>query len=117
MPFTRAQADPIAAFQTDLDASEERLIRGLDWLTYNAATHRDAIVQSNVLMRLFLSSGRLHAARTLLLGLPADVLAAIDDEETPEVATQEHLHYVAFFDALAAHLRYAEVWSERPAEK
>ena len=108
---------PVTSFDAALETQEERLILALDWLTYSPTTHRDAILQSNVLMRLFLASGKLHAARTLLLGLPADVVRAIEDEELEGDEGDEHMHWRSFFDALAAHVRFSELWSAREEQR
>lgn len=108
--------DPFTAFHASLDLAEEELIHAASWLTYQSSTYVDAIVQANVLMRLFLSTGKLHAARTLHLAMPPDVQAAVEDDGLPPADAEEHLAYAAFFEALDAYWRYAEVWSKRPEQ-
>lgn len=93
--------------------AETRLIKALDWLSFDEATHTDYLTQSNAVLRLFLAGGRLQPARTLLVGLAPDALAA--DGATADDRTQ-HLSWHALFDALDAHERFLEVWAARGAE-
>ncbi|EPQ28030.1 uncharacterized protein PFL1_04357 [Pseudozyma flocculosa PF-1] len=105
----------VTQFDTQLEPNEEALIGCIDWLTFCEPTFADAILQSNALMRLFLSTGRLHAARTLLLRLPYDVLSQVSDLGLPEDQAVEHVHWRTFFDAFAASVRYREFWTTKPA--
>ncbi|KAN0063900.1 Nucleoporin nup84 [Thecaphora frezii] len=105
----------LTQFDTQLEPNEDALIRCIDWLTFCEPTYADAILQSNALMRLFLSTGRLHAARTLLLRLPSEVLSQVSTLELPEDQTVEHVHWRTFFDAFAASVRYREFWTTKPA--
>lgn len=106
----------ITSFEAGLSLGEERLIRAIDWLTFYPATHFDALVQTNKLMRLFLSSGKVHAARTLLFQMPANIVGQLEtiSEAKPDEAI-EFVHWRSFFEALNVHLQYLEVWSKRPA--
>jgi nuclear pore complex protein Nup107 len=102
---------------TALTPAEDALIKGIDWLCIHPSTFADAVVHINVLMRLFLASGRLHAARKLLFDIPAEVMESVGQMEAQGDVEQqaiELVHWRTFFDALDRHLRFVEVWSRRP---
>jgi nuclear pore complex protein Nup107 len=108
--------DPLAALNTELTEVEARLISAIDWLTFDESTRADAVFQSNALMRLFLSSGKLHAARTTLYSLPESVVADLDDMLDLTFGDKsEHLNYRQFFSALSASLSFREVLSKQPS--
>lgn len=107
--------DPIQALQLDLTETEARLISAIDWLTFNEETSADAIFQSNALMRLFLSSGKIHAARVLLQNLPDHLLADLENLSGLTYGDKtEYVHYRHFFDALAGNVRFSEIFANRP---
>lgn len=108
--------DPIASLSQDLTETEARLIWAVEWLTYDASTASDAIFQTNALMRAFLSRGRIHAARTLIYDLPAELVASLDDLQDLRAGDKtEQMHYRRFFEAFATLLSYTEVFSQDPA--
>lgn len=107
--------DPIGALSQELTETEARLIWAVDWLTFDGSTAADAIFQTNALMRAFLSRGRIHAARTLIYNLPAEIVASIDDmQELKTEDKAEQLHYRRFFEAFGMLLQYTEVFSKNP---
>ena len=95
-----------------LEPNEEILIRSIDWLTVNEVTYADAIVQSNAVMRLLLSTGRLHAARILLSHLAYDLLSQASAIASDQAT--EHVHWRKFFDAQDANVRYHELLASKP---
>ncbi|PWN53061.1 nuclear pore protein 84/107 [Violaceomyces palustris] len=106
----------LTQFDTRLQPNEEILIKSVDWLTFCEPTYADAIVQSNALMRLFLATGRLHAARALLLRLPYELVSVVPTLQIAEDQAIEHAHWRTFFDAFALHVRYKEFISSKPFE-
>jgi O-succinylbenzoate synthase len=44
----------VSSLTGDVDDVEHRLIKALDWLSFDAATYADYITEGNALMRLFL---------------------------------------------------------------
>ena len=97
-------------------ATDERLIKALDWLSFDPATAPEYVTESNALMRSFLADEKLASARRLLVSLSAD-LAALSAASNSEDESVEHLHYQHLFDALHAHERFVDVWSERTNER
>lgn len=126
--FTSDRSDSLLAGSggVDLTSAEERLIKSLEWLYFLEGTRSDALIQSNALMRAFLSRGRVHAARALLLNLPQGLSGVsgggdeVDEEldgaarVTPSDRT-EHAHWYLFFEALSSHLGGVELLSQQPS--
>ncbi len=115
---TRAGPGKLDAIKFDmrLDATEEALVRAIDWLTFDASTFADAITQSNALTRLFLSTGRLHAAKVLRDRMPSEVLSSADSLAIPIDQNIERSGWDTFFTALEAHVAYKHYWTTRPAD-
>ncbi|EST08662.1 Nuclear pore protein [Kalmanozyma brasiliensis GHG001] len=105
-----------ARFDIRLDANEEALVRAIDWLTFDPSTYADAIIQSNNLTRLFLSTGRLHAAKVLRDRMPSDILAVLDIVDVSMDQNIERSGWDTFFTALEAHVAYKAFWTTRPAD-
>ncbi|CCF49257.1 hypothetical protein NDA11_004835 [Ustilago hordei] len=103
-------------FDVRLDANEEALIRAIDWLTFDPTTYVDAMTQSNALTRLFLSTGRLHAAKVLRDRMPTEVLSSIGELPLPVDQSIERTGWDTFFTALEAHVTYKHFWTTRPAD-
>lgn len=103
-------------FDVRLDGTEEALVRSIDWLTFDPATYADAIIQSNALTRLFLSTGRLHAAKVLRDRMPNEVLSSVDSLDISMDQNIERSGWDTFFTALEAHVAYKHFWTTRPAE-
>ncbi|KDN52246.1 nuclear pore protein 84/107 [Tilletiaria anomala UBC 951] len=116
VPSLLEEMGHISSFELGLSPVEERLIKAVDWLGFDAATYEDYIVESNALMRLFLSSGRLHAARTLLFSLSQEIVGMAAGFNLPGEQSTEHLQWHSFFDALNQHDRFVQIWSERKNE-
>ncbi len=105
-----------ARFDIRLDTNEETLVRAIDWLTFDSSTYADAIIQSNVLTRLFLSTGRLHAAKMLRDRMPTEILAVLDTVDVSMDQNIERSGWDTFFTALEAHVAYKAYWATRPAD-
>ncbi|SJX65396.1 nucleoporin [Sporisorium reilianum f. sp. reilianum] len=103
-------------FDVRLDGNEEALVRSIDWLTFDPATYADAIIQSNALTRLFLSTGRLHAAKVLRDRMPNEVLSSVDSLDISMDQNIERSGWDTFFTALEAHVAYKHFWTTRPAD-
>lgn len=103
-------------FDVHLDANEEALVRAIDWLTFDPATFADAITQSNALTRLFLSTGRLHAAKVLRERMPSEVVSSVDTLDISMDQSIERSGWDTFFTALEAHVAYKHFWTTRPAD-
>ncbi len=91
-------------------------MRAIDWLTFDSSTYADAIIQSNVLTRLFLSKGRLHAAKMLRDRMPTEILAVLDTVDVSMDQNIERSGWDTFFTALEAHVAYKAYWATRPAD-
>ncbi|PWY97337.1 nucleoporin [Testicularia cyperi] len=107
----------MAKFDTRLEINEEALIKAVDWLTFDPLTYADAIVQSNALTRLFLSTGRLHAAKVLRERMPSEVLSSVESLPLPHNQKVERSGWDTFFSALEAHVAYRQFWSTRPLDR
>ncbi|SNX87618.1 nucleoporin [Melanopsichium pennsylvanicum] len=103
-------------FDVRLDATEEALVRAIDWLTFDPSTYADAITQSNALTRLFLSTGRLHAAKELRDRMPSEVLSSTGSLAISMDQNIERSGWDTFFGALEAHVAYKHFWTTRPAD-
>lgn len=106
----------LVRFDAKLDANEEALINSIDWLTLDACTFADAVVQSNALTRLFLSTGRLHAAKTLRERMPSEVMSSVETLALLQDEKVERSGWDTFFSALEAHVAYREFWLTRPLD-
>ncbi|GAC98381.1 hypothetical protein PHSY_005975 [Pseudozyma hubeiensis SY62] len=115
---TRGGAGKLDAirFEVRLDGNDEALVRAIDWLTFDPTTYADAITQSNALTRLFLSTGRLHAAKVLRERMPNEVLSSMDSLDLPMDQSIERSGWDTFFTALEAHVAYKHFWTTRPAD-
>lgn len=115
---TRAGTGKLDALKFDVrqDANEEALVRAIDWLTFDPSTYADAITQSNALTRLFLSTGRLHAAKVLRDRMPSEVLSSVDSLAISMDQNMERSAWDTFFTALEAHVGYKHFWTTRPTD-
>ncbi|UZJ51384.1 hypothetical protein CBS101457_000704 [Exobasidium rhododendri] len=119
MPNLTSSNTPLSELSLSITFLEERLIRAIDWLCIHDSTHREAIVHINILMRLFLTNGRLNAARVLLFDLSAELIQkaiASEVQDDGEAQAMEFVHWRTFFDILGNHMRFVEVWSKRPSD-
>lgn len=102
--------------QRDWDASlsptEHRLVVAVDWLTFLEDTYADAIVRANELLRVFMASGRLHAAHSLLQRLPSELLSSVPALELPADTVVELDHWRSYFDVLDRSVRARGLWSD-----
>lgn len=103
-------------FDVRLDGNEEALVKAIDWLTFDPTTYAEAITQSNALTRLFLSTGRLHAAKVLRERMPNEVLSSMDSLDLSMGQSIERAGWDTFFTALEAHVAYKHFWTTRPAD-
>ncbi|KIM43977.1 hypothetical protein M413DRAFT_68391 [Hebeloma cylindrosporum] len=83
----------IINLQPPPDEAETLLLRSIEWTTFAEATYDIALEQATVILRYFLTAGRIQAAQDLLVLLPPE-LASIDE---PEAIATEYLHYRQFF--------------------
>lgn len=113
MPSGLGSQEPLLPIETPLSEEEVCVIRAIDWLTYDASTRVDVVVQSNLLIRLFLASGKVNAAREVLQHVPLECLLALEDAEMTEDQSTEHLHWKTFFEAYEAHVHFSEFWNKR----
>ncbi|CEH16901.1 Nuclear pore complex, rNup107 component (sc Nup84) [Ceraceosorus bombacis] len=113
MPSGLDPEQPLLPLEAPLSEEEICLIRAIDWLTYDESTSEDVILQSNLLLRLFLVSGKVNAARQVLEHVPEHALFVLDDAQVAEDEKTEHLHWKTFFEAYEAHVRFSEVWNKR----
>lgn len=105
-----------ADVQRDWDASlnetERRLVYAIDWLTFLPETYADAIVRANELLRVFMASGRLHAAHCLLQRLPSELLSNVAMLDLPDDIVVELDHWRSYFDVLDRSIRARGLWSD-----
>ncbi|KAF8836112.1 nuclear pore protein 84/107 [Paxillus ammoniavirescens] len=94
LPQLRGPLPSIIALQTPPSDEEMLLLRSIEWTTFMEATYDTALEQATVILRYFLSSGRVALARSLFDMLPHE-LASIDE---PEDRATEYLHYRQFFN-------------------
>ncbi|KAF9221187.1 hypothetical protein BS17DRAFT_846289 [Gyrodon lividus] len=94
LPQLKGSLPSIIALQTPPSVEEMLLLRSIEWTTFMEATYDTALEQATVILRYFLSSGRVALARSLLDMLPRE-LASIDE---PEDRATEYLHYRQFFN-------------------
>ncbi|CDZ96991.1 Nuclear pore complex, rNup107 component (sc Nup84) [Phaffia rhodozyma] len=108
------------------------LIRSLEWLTVSDETFPEALIQSNALVRYFLASGKVHAAKELLLELPRKLLdfsikhasspssssSVLGDEPEGESElssfANEYLQHIELFEVLGALTKCVEMMTTRP---
>lgn len=95
-----------------LSLDERHIILAIDWLTFVEATFPEAVWQTNALIRVFMSTGRLHAAHSLLQRLPADLLASVADLDLGADQVQELDHWRSYFDVLGKNVAARGLWSD-----
>lgn len=83
----------IIALPQPLNEDELFLLRSIEWTTFFEDTYPVALEQTNVILRYFLSMGRVQAALSLLEMLPS----GLADLSEPEERATEYLHYRQFF--------------------
>lgn len=81
-------------------ATERRLAHAIDWLTFTEDTYVAALLQTNVLMRLFMARGRVSAAHYLLQRLPSELLSSIAELDVAANEVLELDHWRTYFDVL-----------------
>ena len=102
----------IREWNAHLSVDERRLILSIDWLTFFDATYADAIVQTNTIMRVFLTTGRLHAAHSLLHRLPTELLMVLSEIAVSEDQLVELDHWRIYFDVLNKSVAVRGLWSD-----
>lgn len=107
-----AEGGATSDWDASLSPNERRLILAVDWLTFFEATYADAILQANRLMRVFMVSGRLHAAHSLLQRLPHELFAQLDTADVPEDQVLELDHWRSYFDVLNKNVAVRGLWSD-----
>ncbi|KAL4400891.1 Nucleoporin nup84 [Malassezia pachydermatis] len=105
-------SDKIQAWNALLRPNERRLILAVDWLTFFEATYADAIHQINTLARVFMSTGRLHAAHSLLQRVPSDLLSALPSIPMASDELMELDHWRSYFDVLSKNVQVRGLWSD-----
>lgn len=107
-----AESGATSDWDASLTANERRLIYAIDWLTFFEATFADAIVQSNRLMRVFMATGRLHAAHKLLQRLPAELVAELGAVDVRVDHVIELDHWRSYFDVLNKNVVVRGLWND-----
>lgn len=107
-----AESGPTSDWDASLTDAERRLIFAIDWLTFFEATYPDAIVQTNRLMRVFMVTGRLHAAHSLLQRLPHELFVQLDQLDVPADQVLELDHWRSYFDVLDKNVAVRGLWSD-----
>ncbi|PLW05765.1 hypothetical protein PCANC_25632 [Puccinia coronata f. sp. avenae] len=116
-------------FSHQLTDKQRELIRSLEWLIIDPVTYLEALIQADSLIRYFLTAGHPHAAREVVLSVPADVLSVIAQSQDPLAEAEtggaientrnailEFTQYRDFFDCLALHEQVDEILSQRPMD-
>lgn len=103
---------PTSDWDASLSVNERRLILAMDWLTFFEATYADAIVQTNRLMRVFMVTGRLHAAHNLLRRLPHELFVKLEELDIPTDQVFELDHWRSYFDVLNKNVAVRGLWSD-----
>lgn len=111
VPIIAEEAE-IREWNASLSFDERRLILSVDWLTFFDATYPDAVVQANAMMRVFMSTGRLHAAHSLLERLPSELLSSLSDIPIPADELIELDHWRSYFDVLNKSVAVRGLWSD-----
>ncbi|GJJ14822.1 hypothetical protein Clacol_009090 [Clathrus columnatus] len=78
---------------------EKALINSIDWLAFEEATYRHAVIHFNTIMRYFLGSGNLHACHEIRERRPPPLR---DDPPGSASDRYEYLHFERFFIAWSA---------------
>lgn len=102
----------IREWNANLNMDERRLILSIDWLLFFDATFPAAILQTNTMMRAFMSTGRLHAAHSLLERLPSELLSALSDIPISPDQLIELDHWRSYFDVLNKNVAVRGLWSD-----
>lgn len=102
----------IREWNANLSMDERRLILSIDWLTFFDATFPHAILQTNTMMRVFMSTGRLHAAHSLLKHLPSELLGVLSDVSVAPDQLIELDHWRSYFDVLNKNVAVRGLWSD-----
>ncbi|PKI84884.1 Nup84p [Malassezia vespertilionis] len=107
-----AQQGMTSEWDAALGADERRLVLSIDWLTFFDATFPDAVLQTNRLLRIFMVTGRLHAAHRLLQRLPHELLNMIADLGLPMDQLVELDHWRSYFDVLDKNVVVRGLWAD-----
>ena len=107
-----AEKGPISDWDASLSENERRLICSVDWLTFFEATYADALLHCNRLMRIFMVTGRLHAAHNLLRGLPSELFLQLDQIDIPADQVLELDHWRNYFDVLDKTVVVRGLWAD-----
>ena len=110
---------------TTLSYQDLSLVRSIEWLIFDKSTYNFALVQTNGLLRYFLSSGNIPSAWNLLTSLPSDLLSfqphissVINDnddvEEIVDDQVVEYMGYKQLFEIFEIHNNLLNLWSQQP---
>ncbi|WVQ84716.1 hypothetical protein IAT38_006873 [Cryptococcus sp. DSM 104549] len=118
--FASTQPDivPVSVGLTERDVV---LIRAIEWLTILDETIVDALVESNRLVRHFLSLGQANAAQSLLLSLPPNLLLLLpaspnapSPTNDPDSHLLEHASFNRLFTVFTSYHAVSDVLASQP---
>ncbi|KAI0338793.1 hypothetical protein BDW22DRAFT_1362509 [Trametopsis cervina] len=104
LPVSRGPLPLVLSQQAPPSETEQLLVRSIEWTTFMDATYDTALEQANVILRYFLSCGRLALAKSVIDLLPPS-LASL---RAPEERAVEYMHYRQFFSVWEALERVGE---------
>ncbi|RUP32842.1 107-domain-containing protein [Jimgerdemannia flammicorona] len=107
----------------NIEPGDKVQIRALEWLTFEQSQHEDALYHSNSLIRHFLVSGKINAAREVMETLPHNLIFeewtidsdAHDDYSSLLKAVKEHLNYKNFLHCLDLYAQWAGLLYAKPS--
>lgn len=107
--------------------ADQKLIRALEWLSVGNTQYIELLRQSNSLIRRFILSGKLLAARQVFNFTPRELVSAVQTtwkkktgsiELSPELKnqTKQHLCWDLFFRALEFFQDWAKLYQNKPTK-
>ncbi|XP_062520913.1 nuclear pore complex protein Nup107-like [Corticium candelabrum] len=70
----------VAPLETDISEVDKKKVAAIDWLMFEPSQRYDALMQSNAIIRGFLATGKLSAARDVFTKIPKDSIEVVHQQ-------------------------------------